>query len=463
MSPKKSVAEFSSHGCDTNENFLNSPDTAVTATKSQSALIPLGVSAGSAGADVTLLSNDNNLHVSHAEKIDQCRVDCKTLKKTALRRRYPSEAIAHRNMLARSKPHVSAQFRTFSEFLFEVGPKPIPKATLDRRYNPDPEYAPGKVRWADAHTQSNNRSTSRLFDDPDGNQYTVAELAKRQDVSPNAIHQRLRRGWSYAEIVAGDRSSPGPSSPPGPTSAVIDQAKDPTIFVTIPDLKPVWLQAMDAAHEGEWHDLSAREKKGLREIAERCAGGRLRYYDEDVVRYAIKNWSRFTARAKSEEGAYGMPDKPTVDFLQKYVRVAVNLYLEKNGLEFTGSAVRPKEQSSTPALEPLVIQPTAPVAPKYVEMPYEPPVMIYGPGTEQRDAERYVEKYLKRYHAEYTRTGNLPPPECRDLSNAQAILSYFISAGFAVTLGGGFAVRGRREAQVLTGPVFKWPADRCEL
>jgi hypothetical protein len=160
MNSKKLVAEFFSQGRDTNENFLNSSDLAVKAMKSQSALIPLRVSAGSAGAGVTLQSNDN-LHISY-EKIDRCRVDCKTLKKTALRRKYPAEAIAHRNMLARSKPHVSAQFRTFSEFLFEVGSKPIPKATLDRIDNSDPEYAPGKVRWADAHTQSNNRSTSRL-------------------------------------------------------------------------------------------------------------------------------------------------------------------------------------------------------------------------------------------------------------------------------------------------------------
>jgi hypothetical protein len=316
MNSKKLVAEFFSQGCDTNENFLSSPDLAVNAMKSQSALIPLGVNAGSAGAGVTLLSNDN-LHISYAEKIELCRVDCKTLRKTELRKKYHAEAIAHRNMLARSKPHVSAQFRKFPEFLFEVGPKRFPRATLDRIDNTDPEYAPGKVRWADAHTQSNNRGVSRLFDDLDGNQYTVSELAKRQGVSPNTIHQRLRRGWSYAEIVEGYRSPPKSNSALSPPSAAINQANNATIFVTIPDLKPVWLQAMDAAYEGEWHDLSAREKKGLREIAERCVGGGLRFYEEDVVRYAIKNWSRFTSLAKSAEGAFGIPDKPTVDFLQK--------------------------------------------------------------------------------------------------------------------------------------------------
>lgn len=377
---------------------------------------------------------NDHLHISYAEKIERCRVDCKTLKKMALRRKYPSEEIAHHNMLARSKPHVSARFHKFAEFLFEVGPKPFPKATLDRIDNTDPEYAPGKVRWADAHTQSNNRGVSRLFDDTDGNQYTVSELAKRQGVSPNTIHQRLHRGWSYAEIVAGHRSPVKANSAASPASAVIDQANNTTIFVTIPDLKPVWLQAMDAAYSGEWHDLSAREKKGLREIAERCAGNGLRYYEQEVVRYVIKNWSQFIARAKSAEGAYSIPDKPTVDFLLKFIRVAVNLYLGENALVFTGSAVRPKQQSSAPVPEPLGVHPTAPVAPQYVQMLYEPPVLIYRPGKKQGDAERYVEKCLTRYHAEYIRAGNLPPPECRDLSNAQAILSYFISARFALTL-----------------------------
>jgi hypothetical protein len=431
MNTKKQVPVSFAHSCDFEENFLNSADTVVTATNAQSALISLDVSAGSARADVTLVSNDNP-HISYAEKIERCRDDCKTLKKMALRRKYCSEEIAHRNMLQRAKPHVHVRFRKFPEFLFEVGPKPFPGATLDRIDNSDPDYAPGKVRWADAHKQSNNRSTSRLFDDPDGNQYTVAELAKRQGKTPNAIHQRLRRGWSYAEIVAGYRSSPGPSSLPSPTSNKIDE-KAPTIFVTIPDLKPIWLQEMAACHHGEWHDLSAREKKGLREIAERCAGGGLRFYEDDVVRHALKNWSRFTARAKSAEAAFGIPKKPTVDFLNKFVRVAVNLYLEDNGLEFKGSAVRPKELSPTSAPEPLSFQPPAPVAPVYVEMPYEPPILIYD--QYNKKVQFYVETHLKPYNAQYTkRTGNLPPSECRDLSNVEAILSYLISGGFVQTL-----------------------------
>jgi hypothetical protein len=441
MDPKTSAAEFSHQGYDINENFLNSTDSPVAAMKSLSALISPGASVESEGADVTLLSNDNS-HPSHDEKLKRCRIDCSTLRRTALRRKYPSEEIAHRNMLARSKPHVSFRFRRFSDFLSEVGPKPFPGATLDRIDNSDPEYAPGKVRWADKHTQSNNRSTSRLFDDPDGNQYTVAELARRQDLTPSAIHQRLRRGWSYEEIVAGKRSSPKPASPPSPPSTGLDETQVATIFITIPDLKPVWLKEMDASYSGEWHDLSAREKKGLREIAERCAGPGLRLHVEEMVRSAIRNWSRLTACAKSREGAFGLPEKPTVDFLQKFIRVAVNLYLEDNNLEFRNSAVRPRETPCAPlqtseadeeAQDPL------PPAPAFQDMPYSPPGFAWDPNDWQalppeqreRDFRKYVKNRLEPYHAEYTaKTGKLPPVACCCPLDVEAYFSYFRPPGW---------------------------------
>jgi hypothetical protein len=342
-------------------------------------------------------------------------------------------------MLVRSKSQVNTRFREFADFLFEIGPKPFPKATLDRIYNSDPEYAPGKVRWADAHTQSNNRSTSRLFDDPDGNQYTVAQLAKRQNVSPNAIHQRLRRGWSYPQIVAGDRSLPGQISPATPPN-LVKESKEGAIFVIIPDLKPVWLKEIDAAYDGQWHGLSSRDKKGLRNIAERCAEGGLRLHEEDVVRCALKNWVRFTARAKSEEGAFGIPEKPTVDFLEKYIRVAVNLFLEENDLEFKNSTVRPREKSCAPpqAVAAHARLTAAPVPQQALrDVPYEPPAIPLNPkqwqalSAEQKErATRRAEENLVRYNARYEAdTGGLPPQECRCPLNIDAFLSYLYPPG----------------------------------
>jgi hypothetical protein len=464
MSTNENVSKFFHNGCDIDEKFLNPHDSVVTPVKSQNAYISLGMSAGPTGADVTLVSTTP----SYEEKMRSCRADCTTLRKTALRRKYSFEAIAHRNMLVRSKSQVNTRFRKFADFLFEVGPKPFPKATLDRIYNSDPEYAPGKVRWADAHTQSNNRSTSRLFDDPDGNQYTVAQLAKRQNVSPNAIHQRLRRGWSYPQIVEGDRSLPGPISPATPPN-LVKESKEAAIFVIIPDLKPVWRQEMDAAYEGEWHDLSGRDKKGLRNIAERCAVAGLGFYEEEVLRHAIKAWSWFTARAKSEEGAYGIPEKPTVDFLEKYIRVAVNLFLEENDLEFKNSTVRPREKScalpqAVAARAPLT---TAPVPQQaFRELPYDPPALPLNPkewqalSAEEKDrtAGRDAEKYIGPYNAKYTKyTGKLPPEEFHCPLNIEAVLSYLYPRAGTMS-GSGLQLTATSGA---LGPseVEAWPDD----
>jgi hypothetical protein len=88
---------------------------------------------------------------------------------------------------------IHPQFRKFPDFLAVVGPKPFPKATLDRINNDDPEYAPGKVRWADKWTQSNNRGNTLLYESSDGRQFLSSELAKLQEVSPDAIRQRRLR------------------------------------------------------------------------------------------------------------------------------------------------------------------------------------------------------------------------------------------------------------------------------
>jgi hypothetical protein len=46
--------------------------------------------------------------------------------------------------------------RSFKAFLDDVGPRPSPRHTLDRRDN-DANYEPGNVRWATASEQASNR------------------------------------------------------------------------------------------------------------------------------------------------------------------------------------------------------------------------------------------------------------------------------------------------------------------
>ncbi len=115
-----------------------------------------------------------------------------------LRDRYRGEASTHRNMLARVKScgaKVLPDFQRFADFLYCVGPKPTKKATLDRINNFDPEYAPGKVRWADKGTQNRNKGDSLIFTCPEtGRYYTAGQLAQKQGLTPAAVRKRRRQG-----------------------------------------------------------------------------------------------------------------------------------------------------------------------------------------------------------------------------------------------------------------------------
>ncbi len=156
--------------------------------------------------------------------------DLGTMSTMALRAKYAGEANTHRNMLQRVKTCgavVHPAFRSFPDFLRLVGPKPTSRATLDRIDNHDPEYAPGKVRWADKTTQNRNKGDSLVFTCPKtGRGYTASQLAVKQGVSPTAIRKRRRKGWTDGEIVAGERANtviasatiaqPSPIRPPAP-------------------------------------------------------------------------------------------------------------------------------------------------------------------------------------------------------------------------------------------------------
>lgn len=152
----------------------------------------------------------------HATTAGDYIADCESLSKMELRRRYRAEANTHRNMLSRQKSRgavIHPEFREFASFLRHVGPVPAPRATLDRIENSDPEYGPGKVRWADKRTQNNNKSDTLVFYySRTGDTYTTSRLAKLRNVSTSAIRKGKERGWTDDEIIEGKRAAP-PSSP----------------------------------------------------------------------------------------------------------------------------------------------------------------------------------------------------------------------------------------------------------
>lgn len=58
-------------------------------------------------------------------------------------------------------------FSSFQEFLSEIGPKPSPEHSIDRK-DPDGDYCIGNVRWATAHEQRVNQRPKGSRDNSTG-------------------------------------------------------------------------------------------------------------------------------------------------------------------------------------------------------------------------------------------------------------------------------------------------------
>lgn len=89
--------------------------------------------------------------------------------------------------------------RSYEAFLADVGRKPAGDYTLERIKN-DLGYKPGNVRWATRREQANNRENS-LRVEYEGKETTVANLARRFELSYYTLRDRLRGGWPLALAV----------------------------------------------------------------------------------------------------------------------------------------------------------------------------------------------------------------------------------------------------------------------
>lgn len=139
------------------------------------------------------------------------------LTKMQRRTKFKAEESSHKGMLRREKTigaTVHPKLRKFESFLWIMGPMPQLGMTIDRIDNDDPEYAPGKVRWADKATQNSNKSDSHRFTcSKTGLTFSTAQLATKHDVSLSAIRKRRTNMWTDDEIIAGNRFHSGSVAP----------------------------------------------------------------------------------------------------------------------------------------------------------------------------------------------------------------------------------------------------------
>jgi hypothetical protein len=93
---------------------------------------------------------------------------------------------------------VCERWQSFENFYADMGPRPD-GTSLDRVDN-NGNYEPENCRWATPLQQGNNKSNNRLIA-IGGELVPVAEAARRSGINQQAIHRRLKLGWSDADAL----------------------------------------------------------------------------------------------------------------------------------------------------------------------------------------------------------------------------------------------------------------------
>lgn len=142
---------------------------------------------------------------------------CGCIKKTAdgMSRLFPVEYQAWSGMIERCSDQSFKQWRdyggrgitvceewknSFAQFLADMGPRPAPKMSLDRR-NTNGNYEPTNCRWATSIEQMRNTRRNR-FITINGKTQTFSAWIKEVGINPSTFYKRLRRGVSPGQALA---------------------------------------------------------------------------------------------------------------------------------------------------------------------------------------------------------------------------------------------------------------------
>jgi len=84
-------------------------------------------------------------------------------------------------------------------FLADMGSRPTAKHSLDRIDN-NADYSPKNCKWSTKAEQDNNKRNNHLITIDDVT-LTIAQWAKKMNISEQLIYGRLKLGWSEYRAV----------------------------------------------------------------------------------------------------------------------------------------------------------------------------------------------------------------------------------------------------------------------
>lgn len=95
---------------------------------------------------------------------------------------------------------ICAQWRDFATFLADMGPRPSPKHSLDRKLS-DGNYEPGNCKWSTTAEQNRNKRSLRMLT-VNGETTYLAEWARKKGIGEDTLKRRIDKlGWDHARAV----------------------------------------------------------------------------------------------------------------------------------------------------------------------------------------------------------------------------------------------------------------------
>lgn len=117
-----------------------------------------------------------------------------------------AEYIAWQNMKRRVRTRetyrgvtICKRWRKFVNFLADMGKRPSPELSLERKNNRGP-YAPWNCTWATRSEQQNNRS-GNVFLTLRGRRLTLTQWARETGLTVSCLRKRLQLGWDPGTAV----------------------------------------------------------------------------------------------------------------------------------------------------------------------------------------------------------------------------------------------------------------------